>query len=283
MTDEQRWLLHVLMRCGLSSQGYLKTAGVMQLDEVVRERATQIVMYDGQSPVEMGLPYYWLTLFGTPGPAPWGFSVEGHHLTLNFTVVGKRVAATPAFWGAWPATVETGPRAGNSVLAAEERAAFDLLAALDERQRTRAIVSATKPRGIYASPGRETALTSFEGLPASQLSAAQQARLFSLVAEYLGNFAPEIADEWLATIRKDGLDRLHFAWMGPGDRGQPVYYRIHGPSLLVEFDHSFNITSKALEPDPNHIHALVRRPGADLGADLLAEHYAQSPDHREAE
>ncbi|MEQ1800756.1 MAG: DUF3500 domain-containing protein [Gammaproteobacteria bacterium] len=282
MSDGQRRLMHVLIRCGLSTQGYQKTAGIMQLDDEVRARAGQIVMFDGQGPVEMGQEWFWVTLFGDPvvgASEPWGFQLEGHHLALNFTVVGNRVAGTPAFWGAWPATVESGPRAGYSVLAGEERGGFDLLVSLDSAQRSRAIVSPNLPPGIFTSPERKASLEKFEGVPASALSPAQQALLWRLVAEYVGNFAPGIADEWLERIADDGLDRLHLAWMGPEQRGQPVYYRIHGPSVLIEFDHAINITSKALEPDPNHIHTIVRHPGADLGEDLLARHYARSADH----
>jgi len=283
MSDEQRRLTHLLIRCGLSTPGYQKTAGVMQLDDEVRARAGQIVMYDGKGPVEMGQDWFWVTVFGKPEAgstaAPWGFQLEGHHLALNFTVAGNRVAGTPAFWGAWPATVESGPRAGFSVLAGEERGGFDLLEALDSAHRTRAIISPTLPPGIFTSPERKAALGKFEGVPASVLGPDQQLLLWRLIAEYVGNFAPEIADEWLQQIVDDGLDRLHFAWMGPVERGQPVYYRIHGPSVLIEFDHAINITSKALEPDPNHIHTIVRRPGRDLGEDLLADHYARSADH----
>lgn len=283
MSDEQRRLMHLLIRCGLSTPGYQKTEGVMQLDDEVRARAGQIVMYDGEGPVEMGQDWFWVTVFGKPDAgsvaAPWGFQLEGHHLALNFTVVGNRVAGTPAFWGAWPATVESGPRAGFSVLAGEERGGFDLLEALDSAQRTRAIISPTLPPGIFTSPERKGSLGKFEGVPASALGPAQQVLLWRLVAEYVGNFAPEIADEWLQQIANDGLDRLHFAWMGPVERGQPVYYRIHGPAVLIEFDHAINITSKALEPDPNHIHTIVRRPGRDLGEDLLADHYARNADH----
>lgn len=282
MTDEQRRLMHLLVRCGLSTQGYLKTAGVMQLDDEVRARAGQIVMFDGQGPVEMGQEWFWVTLFGNPAagsPAPWGFQLEGHHLALNFTIVGDRIAGTPAFWGAWPATVDKGPRAGYAVLAGEERAGFDLLEALDDGQRSRAIISPRLPPGIFTSPERKSSLEKFEGLPAAALSPAQQTLLWRLVGEYVASFAPVIADEWLGRIREDGLDRLHFAWMGPAERGEPVYYRIHGPSVLIEFDHAINITSKALEPDPNHIHTIVRRPGSDLGEDLLARHYAESDQH----
>jgi hypothetical protein len=282
MSDEQRRHLHLLIGCGLSIQGYQKTAGIMQLDDEVRARAGQIVMFDGQGPVEMGQEWYWVTLFGNPvagGTAPWGFQLEGHHVALNFTVVGGRVAGTPAFWGAWPATIEAGPRAGSSALAGEERGGFDLLAALDDAQRSRAIISAKLPPGIFTSPERKASLEKFEGLPAGTLSPAQEALLWRLIGEYVGNFAPAIAGEWLGRIREDGLERLHFAWMGPAERGQAVYYRIHGPSVLIEFDHAINITSKALEPDPNHIHTIVRRPGSDLGEDLLAQHYARSGDH----
>jgi hypothetical protein len=280
MSDTERRLVHQLLHCGLSAQGYLKTTGIVRLDDEVGARANQIVMYDGKGPIEMGAGFFWTTLFGAPGSGkPWGFQFEGHHLALNFTMVGEEMAVTPAFWGAWPAVIESGPFAGQSLLGVEERAGFELLGALDGDQRARAVLSSTLPPGIFTSPERKTALTRFEGLPGSALDAGQLAMLRRLLDTYVGNFAPDVAGEWLDRIEREGLSNVHFAWMGPTEPGRPVYYRVHGPSVLIEFDHAINITSKQLEPDPNHIHTILRRPGSDLGEDLLARHYAESAEH----
>jgi hypothetical protein len=281
LDDAQRRRAQALLGCALSSQGYLKSTGVMQLDDLVRERAGAILMNDGRQPVELGQEWFWFTVFGRPGGAdPWGLQVEGHHLALNVTVVGREVAVTPAFWGAWPASVETGPMAGLRVLSREEDGAFALLALLTPAQRARAVVSDTLPAGIFTSPERNASLARYEGVPASALAPAARAALLALVAEYVGNFDEAIAGPWLARIEADGLERLHFAWMGATTPGSAVYYRIHGPSILIEFDHAPDITKRGMPPDPNHVHTIVRRPGGDLGEDLLARHYRESARHR---
>lgn len=281
LDDAQRRRAHALLGCALSSRGYLKAAGIMRLDDLVRERAGSILMNDGRQPVELGQDWFWFTVFGRPGGAdPWGLQVEGHHLALNVTVVGPDVAVTPAFWGAWPATVEAGPMAGFRALPREEDLAFGLLALLTPGERARAVVSATLPAGLFTSPERNASLARYEGVPAAALGPAARAALLALVAEYVGNFDEAVAEPWLERIRADGLDRLHFAWMGPTTPGSAVYYRIHGPSVLVEFDHAPDITKRGMPPDPNHVHAIVRRPGADLGEDLLAKHYRRSARHR---
>ena len=280
LSDEQRRLAQSLLRCGLSSQGYLKAGGIIQLDELVRERAGEIVMNDGSAPVEIGPEWFWFTLFGAPGDAaPWGFQVEGHHLTLNMTIVDGRLAVTPAFFGVWPATVEAGPLAGWRLLAGEEERAFALAASLTDRQRQRALLSTELPPGIFTSPERTATLARYEGLPATALDPVQRRALLALVQEYIGNFAPDIASEWLQAIKRD-QDRLHLAWMGALEPGKGTYYRIHGPSILIEFDHASNIRVRGLPPDPNHIHTIVRRPGRDLGEDLLAAHYRNSRHHQ---
>jgi hypothetical protein len=281
MSDAQRRAGHALLRCGLSTQGYQKAAAIIRLDDVVRENFRQLVFATASTPVDVGKEFYWLTVFGEPrADRPWGWQIEGHHLALNFTAVDGAVTITPAFMGADPAEIREGPFAGFRVLDGEVARAFDLMASLRPDQRNKAVISDKVPQGLFTSPERAQSLASFEGLPASELDPAQRLLLLALVREYVDNAAPATAARVMQRLNDEPMAQLHFAWMGPTVPGSAVYYRVHGPSLLVEFDHAANIRSKALEPDPNHIHTIMRIPGEDYGEDLLARHYRDSPHHR---
>lgn len=280
MSDTQRVLAHRLIACGLSSQGYQKSAGIMRLDDIVREHIGEIV-FEATEPIEIGKEFYWLAVFGVPGTnAPWAWQLEGHHLGLNFTVVDDTIAVTPAFMGADPAEVQTGPLAGWRLLGPEEDIAFALMASLTEEQRGRAVLADELPRGIFTGPGRAEALATYAGLPAAQMSAPQRQLLWLLINEYVRNVDPVASDRIIGQILREGSDRLYFAWMGPVAAGSAIYYRIHGPAILIEFDHAVNLRSPKLEPDPNHVHTIMRIPGGDFGDDLLRRHYNESPDHQ---
>lgn len=281
MTDEQRRLGHALIRCGLSTQGYQKAAAIIRLDDVARENFRKLIFVNPSTPVEVGNEFYWLTVFGEPRPdRPWGWQVEGHHLALNFTAAGGEVSITPAFMGADPAEIREGPFAGFRVLDGEVARAFDLMASLRPDQRNKAVISDKVPQGLFTSPERAQSLARFEGLPASDFDATQRELLVALISEYVENAPAATAARVMAQVGGAAVAQLHFAWMGPTAPGSAVYYRVHGPSLLIEFDHAANIRSKALEPDPNHIHTIMRIPGEDYGEDLLARHYRDSPHHR---
>ncbi len=284
MSDRQRVLAHRLMACGLSTQGYQKSAGIIRLDDLVAETIGDIV-FPTSGPVEIGKEFYWLAVFGEPltdsGPGkPWGWQLEGHHLALNFTVVDGLVAVTPTFMGADPSEVRSGPLAGWRLLDGEEIRAFDLMASLTDEQRAKAILSDEVHRGIFTGAGRGDELKEFSGLRVDSMSAPQRQLMWLLINEYVQNVDPVQADEIVGRILQDGLERLYFGWMGPVARDSAIYYRIHGPSILIEFNHGTNIRSRELEADPNHIHTIMRIPGRDFGADLLRRHYEESPDHQ---
>jgi hypothetical protein len=220
---------------------------------------------------------YSVTVFGSPDStgAPWGWRLEGHHLSLNFTLVpGKPVAVTPAFFGANPAEVRSGPLKGLRTLAREQDLGRALAQGMDAGQRRRMIIAAQSLGDIVSGPGREESLASQAGLPAVDLAPAQRELLMQLVEEYARNMRPEVADEHLRRIREAGVERLHFAWAGPVDPGHAHYYRIHGPSVLIEFDNSQN--------DANHIHSVWHDPRNVFGADLLRAHYERGHRHHHA-
>ncbi len=278
MTDAQRKLGHRLVQCGLSSQGYQKAAGIMRIDDyLVSKIADPSQLPEG---FNFGSGYYWLGIFGDPsGDAPWGWQLDGHHLGLNFTMANGVMEVTPAFIGVQPNEVPDGPYAGWRVLGEEEDKALELVNSLSDAQREQAILSTTVPDEIFTGPERGDALKEYVGLTASQMTPDQHAKLDTLIAEYVRNMEPDAADPLLARIAADGRDKLHFAWMGGTVPGDAFYYRIHGPSVLIEFDHTLNlagIRDDIREPDINHIHTVLRQPGLDYGADSLRRHYEES-------
>ena len=266
MTIDQRRALHVLLRSVLSSAGYLKATGIMHLEEVLCALEQNNPQRDPER--------YYLTVFGTPShDAPWGWRLEGHHLSLNFTAGSNlRVATTPAFLGTNPAEVPSGPRSGWRVLGQEEDLARELLGMLDDTQRTQALIAATAPRDIITGTDRTVRLGRFEGLPAAGMTTAQRNVLLRLLTEYTHNLMEELAQVQFDRITRAGIEQLHFAWAGSARRGEGHYYRIHGPTTLIEYDNTQNAA--------NHVHTVWRDLEGDWGNDLLAQHYAESAHHQ---
>lgn len=282
MTAAQRIAAHRLLECGLSSQGYEKTNAIMALDNIL----AQTDLYRSDDPDNQppfGSAHYWLAVFGKPGgKSPWGWQYEGHHLTLNFTVVDNEIYYAPTFMGADPAEVPDGERAGWRILGSEVDKGLLLINSMTAAQRKQAILAAEIPANAATGrPGKGDALKEYEGLPISQLTAEQALLFWSLVDEYIGNGNDTVARAHYAAILEDDANQLYFAWMGPTTPNSGIYYRIHGPSLLIEFVTARNRQSRELEPNPNHVHTIFRYPGNDFGSDALERHYATSPHHQE--
>jgi hypothetical protein len=216
---------------------------------------------------------YWVVMFGEPGTAQWGWMISGHHLAANFTVVGGRIAFTPLFVGAAPQTVEEGPYAGWRVLDQEIVRGFALVKSLNDQQRRAAIISGTVTDDLFTGKGRKDTLRTPVGIPASALDEGQQQMLWGLVREFVASAADEPAQAQLEAIRRDGLEKLHFAWWGSADDPKRQFmYRIHGPSILIEYVRENDRSGPA-----NHVHAIVRDPRNDYGEDWLSRHYAEQP------
>jgi hypothetical protein len=269
MAPPARAAAHDLMKASLSAVGYDKAVNVIRLEGVLRQLET----FGGflRDPEN-----YLVTVFGSPGSSgPWGWRLEGHHLSLNFTLVpGKPVAVTPAFFGANPAEVKAGPHKGLRALAREQDVGRALAQGMSAEQRRRMIISNQSLGDIVAGPNRSEGLTPDVGVPASDLSPSQRDLLVQLVEIYARNMRSEVADGEMRRIREGGVERIRFAWAGPIDPGHAHYYRIHGPAVLIEFDNTQN--------DANHIHSVWRDPRNDFGADLLRAHYRHGHSHRHA-
>ena len=288
MSSDQRVHAHALIECGLSSQGYQKAAGIMRLDDILAQTdlyrpknyglTSWLFGAGDEAPVDA--EKYWLAIFGNPaGTQPWGWQLEGHHLALNFTVAGDGIVFAPAFMGADPARVLDGRYAGWRVMGDEVDQALTLVNSLSIEQRGQAILAREIPERLFTSPGREDALQEFAGLATSDMSDQQLVQLRRLLDVYVRNAAEPIADKHLLAIEADLAESTWFAWMGPTASQAGIYYRIHSPSVLIEFVTARNRQSKAREPNPNHVHSIFVYPGNNYGDDLLAKHYATSPDH----
>ena len=260
MTPSQQALAHAFLASGLSQRGYQQAETIMSLEQVLKD------LEQGKGP-RRDAGNYAFSVFGTPaGDGTWGWRVEGHHLSLNFTIVnGRAVAAGPVFFGSNPAEVRDGPRKGLGVLGVEEDLGRELIKSLDDQHRKIAIIQTEAPHEIITGNSRKANPGPPVGLAARDMTPQQQKLLMTLVEHYAYRLRPELADQDLQKIEKAGFQNIHFAWAGGLEPGQGHYYRLHGPSFLVEFDNTQN--------DANHIHTVWRDAANDFGEDLLRQHY----------
>jgi hypothetical protein len=272
MSASERVAAHRLLQAITSSQGYLKATGIMSLETVLHEVQTP-ELREYFSP-----DFYFLSFFGRPGvDKQWAIRIDGHHLAVHLTIIDGKVASTPLFLGTEPATVQHGHLAGLRVLGAETMKGFALRNSLTAEQAKLAVLAQELPPDIFTGPGHDKALGSFAGVSASQLQGIQRQVLESLIDEYLDNMHSEAARFHRRKIQEDGFDNLHFAWMGASSIGKPVYYRVHGPSLLIEYDNSLAVGTETKINDPNHIHTILRLQTNDFGEDWLRQHHRQIP------
>lgn len=277
MSDEQRRRAHDLIRASTSSQGYLKIAGTMWLDDILRKEFLARGEGDGRMSElidSFRSKNYYISIFGDPREdANWAWQIQGHHLAACFTVVGNKIGFTPTFLGAEPYTIQSETYAGWRVLSHEVERGFALLQSLSIDQQSKTVLDGDVPGDVLAGPGRRASLLQFEGIQASALNAQQQELLQHLVEEYVRNADHAAADAQLDKIAADGLESLYFSWMGPTDDIKArFYYRVHGPSILIEYVRE---RGGALGRAANHVHTLVRDPGNDYGEDWLRQHYQE--------
>lgn len=259
MTYEQRLLAQALLATGLSGRGYSKAVSIMSLEAVLA-----ILEKDKVGGAVRDPENYFVSIFGKPGIAPWGWRLEGHHLSLNYAIPNNDLPVmTPSFFGTNPGDVKTGPRAGTRILGVEEDLGRALVKSLSQEQSKVAIVLPEAPKEIFNDPKR-TDPTKPEGIPQNQLTADQSALLVKIIKEYLFRCRPDVAAEDFAKIEKAGLDKLHFTWAGGLELGQPHYYRVQGGNFILEYDNTQN--------DANHVHSIWRDFDHDFGGDLLKAH-----------
>ena len=275
MTPAQRTLAHDLLRAGLSQRGYMTATEIMDLETVLngieaaqRARGTSA---EAARAMERDPGKYFFSIFGTPSAKDtWGWRVEGHHVSLHFTVVnGTLVAAAPTFFGSNPAEVRDGAKKGLRILGPEEDAARALLESLDASQRAKAIIKTDAPGDLLTMANVKIDPLSPDGMPASAMTASQRTLLTTLIDVYAGYMAADIAAARIERMKKAGEEKIAFAWAGPVERGQKHYYRVQGPTFLIEYDNTQN--------DGNHIHSVWRDFDGDFGRDVLREHIRSTP------
>lgn len=263
MTPEQQHLATALLSAGLSQSGFIKARQIMSLEEILKISEKRP---DGS--VRNPLKYHF-SIFGDPaGKAPWGYRVEGHHLSFNFAVANGKISGAPVFYGANPHEVRNGPRSGLRVLAREEDLGRELALTLTADQKKAAVVDGTAYKDILTAASRKASLDGQpSGLSAAKMTAKQREMLAQIVAEYAYNASDEIAATRMESLRKAGTN-VFFAWAGSAEKGAPHYYRIHTPAFLIEYD---NVQNGA-----NHSHTVWRDFNGDFGEDMLKAHYDTS-------
>ena len=262
MTSGQRKLALALLSAGLSQRGFIKATTIMSLDEILA------VMEKGRGP-RRDPDGYFFSIFGTPSETgEWAYRIDGHHLSQNFTIVAGKVIGAPSFFGANPAEVREGPRAGLRVLAREDDLGLTLVQSLSPAQLITAVVDQTAPADILTTNTRKAALEGKpNGISLSALNAKQTTVFTELLDEYVYNMPEALAQLRADQIHKAG-NHLWFAWSGGTHTGDPHYYRIQSKDFLIEFDDT--------QDKANHIHSVWRDFAGDFGVDLLQQHYQTS-------
>ena len=263
-TPPQRRLADRLLGTALSHEGISKALGIMYLEQILYEREGRDIRDSDR---------YYFTVFDEPSSAgAWGWRVEGHHLSLNITLAGGEVVATaPAFMGSNPAIAGEGRHEGLEVLAAEQTVARELLALFEGPSRETVVFDAEAPPDILTGTDRVAEPGEPLGLATRDMTREQADKVVELIEVYLGRLRDELARDERERIHAAGLGDIHFAWAGGAAAGDPHYYRIHGPTFLIEYDNTQN--------NANHIHSVWRDLEGDFGKDLLGEHYAAAHSH----
>ncbi|MBL9195475.1 MAG: DUF3500 domain-containing protein [Opitutaceae bacterium] len=275
MTGPQREAAFDLMRAAMSAKGLKLSQDIMKLNHTLGE-------LNQDDFVNYGEWLYHVTVMGEPSATrPWGWQVDGHHLIINYFVLGDQVVMTPLFVGSEPVIAPSGKYKGLSILQQEQADGLALLRALDPGQRARAILTSAKTGNNNQTEAfRDNVVIPYAGVPAADLNPAQQQRLLALIALFVDNLKEGQAKVKMDEVRAH-LARTHFAWIGGADDASVFYYRIHSPVVLIEFDHQRPANYRPAGTDtqmPNreHIHVVVRTPnGNDYGKDLLRQHLEQ--------
>jgi hypothetical protein len=266
MSAAQRQLAHELLKSGLSQRGYLTATTIMDLEHILKITDSATLVRDQER--------YFFSVFGTPADrGAWGWRVEGHHISLNFTVInGALMAGAPTFFGSNPAEVRevpaganaAAPKVGTRILGAQEDPARALFLGLNAAAQQKALLNAVAPRDIVTMNQVDIKPLSPAGIAASELSASQRTLLRQIIESYTTLMEADIAKERMARIDKAGFDKVTFTWAGETERGKKNYYRVQGPTFLIEYDNTQN--------DGNHVHSVWREFDGDFGRDILREH-----------
>jgi hypothetical protein len=276
MSEAQRETAIGLLRASLSAKGLKLSRDIMRLNHTLGE-------LNNNNFEEYGEWLYWIAVMGEPSPTePWGWQLDGHHLIINYFVLGDQVVMTPFFAGSEPVIAHSGKFKGTTILQAEQQKGLALINSLSEQQRAAAILTLSKTgNNNIGEAFKDNVVLDYKGLQATAMTPAQRAQLTGLIEEYVRNLKEGHAKVRMEEVRKH-LDETWFAWIGETKPDSVFYYRIHSPVILIEFDHQSPAGLRHINPpgQPNreHIHTVVRTPnGNDYGKDLLRQHYEKHP------
>ena len=263
------------MRSSLSAKGLQMTQNIMKTEQALLELNGDVIRY--------GEEKYYFTVMGIPsGEEPWGWQLDGHHLVINYFVLGDQVVMTPTFLGGEPVLTQSGKYEGNVILQEEQDQGLAFMNSLNAGQKAAATISSEKTRNAgMAAANADNMVLDYVGIPGSELTGAQRQQLLELIRLYVGNLQEPHAQVHMDNVGAH-LDETYFSWVGGVDDDAVFYYRVHSPVVLIEFDHQNPVGTLQLNPrgipTRDHIHIVVRTPnGNDYGKDLLRQHLESHP------
>lgn len=255
MTDGQKKAVLELLKTGTSEKGFEQAVTIMSLETILHDLEKNGAMVRNPG-------WYFVTIFGKPAKTgKWGWRIEGHHLSLNFTIVdGEVQSSTPAFFGANPAEIKFGERKGARILKDVEDLARELFKSLDEEQKKAAL----QPKH-FGEPTQHVAAEKVGepfGLAAAKMSEKQKELLASLLKAYTARMPEKVAAAQWKMVSDGGLDKVHYAYTGGVHDGEPHTYRVQGPNFIVQF---LNVQDDSGKNPANHIHSAWRELPNDFG------------------
>lgn len=269
MTELQKKIAFELIQVSLSAKGLQLSKDIMKTDQTLKELNNGSLDYDEE--------LYFFTIMGKPSSTePWGWQLDGHHLVINYFILGDQVVMSPVFMGGEPIITTSGKYEGNTLFQDEQNLGLSLMQSLTQEQQMDATISKSKTKNNNVAEANKDNITlNYEGLLVSKFSNQQKQQLLDLVYLYVSNIR-EGHDKIKMEEVKAHIDNTWFAWVGNTSEGTVFYYRIHSPVILIEFDHQRVVGVPDADdgkPSKNHIHTVVRTPnGNDYGKDLLRQH-----------
>lgn len=253
-----------LLKMYLSDKAFKQTQEIMQLETVLKEIEQRQADDHYRDPGN-----YYFIFFNLPADSTaWGWRFEGHHISFSFSTINNRmISGTPGFLGSNPAVLLSGAEKGKEILKDEAALGFELIQSLSAQQQGIAIMSKDVPGDIFTSNSRTVLIRDEHGILYGDLEKKQQQIFLQLLSVYINRYSKKFADDMMQEIENADLRKLRFAWIGSPDHipGQPYYYRIIGPTIIIELDNTQN--------SANHIHTVVRDLNNDFGGDELLQHY----------
>ena len=264
MSDAQRNAAWKLVKSCLDDKAIEQAKTIMSLESILKVTENRSADDDTRDPGK-----YFFSIYGVPGKeTAWGWRLEGHHLSYNFSADRNRlVSGTPAFTGSNPGIVQEGKQRGLEAMQDQADKGFELLASLNESQSKKALFNATAPDEIVTFVSKQASISPQTGVRYAELNPQQQQMLLALVNSYVDRYTKSFAEQMKKEIQQADLNLLSFSWAGSTRRGigNPHYFRVQGPTIIIEYDNTQN--------DGNHVHSVLRDLKNDFGGDLLLEHY----------